>query len=160
MISNPLKDKSLEDFLANDDKVKVAAIDTDGLLRGKILSKDKFLSIVQKGFGFSSAIFGWDMHDQIYSTEAKMAPNDTGFGDFLAVPDLQSLRRIPWENNLPFCLLDLYASGEPLSASGRSLLKQTCEKLADQDCFAHAGGMLLSLSASASSLPWLTLDLF
>ena len=36
-------------------------MDVDGVLRGKFMSKDKFLSIVRSdGFGFCSVIFGWD----------------------------------------------------------------------------------------------------
>lgn len=36
--------------LINDHKVKVAGIDCDGVLRGKIMSKEKFLSSLQDGF--------------------------------------------------------------------------------------------------------------
>jgi glutamine synthetase len=33
----------------------------DGVLRGKIMSKNKFLSIAKgDGFGFASVVFGWD----------------------------------------------------------------------------------------------------
>jgi glutamine synthetase len=37
--------------LENDAKVKVAAVDIDGVLRGKIMQKSKFLSILKDGFG-------------------------------------------------------------------------------------------------------------
>lgn len=48
-------------LLASDTGVKVAGIDFDGVLRGKIMSKEKFLASLKGGFGMSSAIFGWDM---------------------------------------------------------------------------------------------------
>ena len=48
-----------EQVLAKDTKIKVAGVDVDGILRGKIMSKQKFLSVVKDGFGFCSVIFGW-----------------------------------------------------------------------------------------------------
>jgi glutamine synthetase len=43
--------------------VKVAVSDTDGVLRGKYLHKEKFLSAVESGFGFCNVVFGWDSND-------------------------------------------------------------------------------------------------
>jgi glutamine synthetase len=42
----------LETELQDDAKVKVAGIDADGVMRGKIMSKDKFMSAARSGFGF------------------------------------------------------------------------------------------------------------
>lgn len=42
----------LEIELRDDTKVKVAGIDADGVMRGKIMSKDKFMSAALSGFGF------------------------------------------------------------------------------------------------------------
>ena len=46
-------------------KVKVAVTDIDGVLRGKYLHKDKFLSAADGGFGFCNVVFGWDMTDSV-----------------------------------------------------------------------------------------------
>jgi len=60
----------LQNLLINDTKVKVAGIDVDGVLRGKFMSKDKFLSAAATdGFGFCSILFGWDINDGVYSRE-------------------------------------------------------------------------------------------
>ena len=37
-------------------KVKVAITDIDGVLRGKVMNIDKFLSIVNDGFGFCNIV--------------------------------------------------------------------------------------------------------
>lgn len=37
--------------LDKDAKVKVAAVDIDGVLRGKVMQKSKFLSVLKDGFG-------------------------------------------------------------------------------------------------------------
>ena len=48
-------------------KVKVAVTDIDGVLRGKYLHKDKFLSAAEGGgFGFCNVVFGWDSADVCY----------------------------------------------------------------------------------------------
>jgi hypothetical protein len=44
--------EDLEAELAGDSKVKVAGIDADGVMRGKIMAKDKFMSAAKSGFGF------------------------------------------------------------------------------------------------------------
>ena len=44
-------------------KVKIAYADIDGILRGKYLSKDKFLSIAEKDTSFCDVILGWDAAD-------------------------------------------------------------------------------------------------
>lgn len=41
--------KHFEKELAADEKVRVAGIDIDGILRGKILSKEKFLGSLKSG---------------------------------------------------------------------------------------------------------------
>ncbi|MFI4925037.1 MAG: glutamine synthetase, partial [Vicinamibacteria bacterium] len=46
--------------------VKVAVSDIDGILRGKLLHKDKFVSAVEGGFGFCDVVYGWDLHDVCY----------------------------------------------------------------------------------------------
>ena len=47
-------------------KVKVAITDIDGVLRGKYIHKDKFLSALEGGFGFCNVVFGWDAADVCY----------------------------------------------------------------------------------------------
>ena len=136
-----LKASDLPELLKNDISVKVAGADVDGVLRGKLMSKKKFLSIAETGFGFCSVIFGWDMHDQTYFRELKISNADNGYRDILAEVDLSSYRRIPWENNVPFFLVSFREpDGESLSACPRSLLERASEKLAKKGVGAMAGG--------------------
>ncbi|TID19408.1 glutamine synthetase/guanido kinase [Venturia nashicola] len=134
----------LPELLKDDLGVKVAGVDIDGVLRGKIMAKTKFLSIVKEGFGFCSVIFGWDMHDQTYFRELKISNKENGYRDLLAVPDLQSFRRIPWEKNIPFFLISFLDpdTGKSISACPRSLLKRTLAKLEKDGYGAMAGAEL------------------
>jgi glutamine synthetase len=136
-----LKHEDLETLLKDDTSVKVAGVDIDGQLRGKLMSKKKFLSIAKAGFGFCSVIFGWDMHDQTYFKELKISNSENGYRDILAEVDLSSFRRIPWENNVPFFLCSFREpEGESLSACPRSLLERAVEKIAAKGMGALAGG--------------------
>ncbi|ROT41048.1 glutamine synthetase [Sodiomyces alkalinus F11] len=128
-------------LLSSDNKVKVAGIDVDGMLRGKLMSKQKFLSIAESGFGFCSVIFGWDMHDLVYQRELKISNSENGYRDVVAVPDLSSYRRIPWEDNVPFFLVSFFDPDtmKPICACPRGLLKSTLEKLQAKGMGAMAG---------------------
>ncbi|KAJ5101391.1 hypothetical protein NUU61_003613 [Penicillium alfredii] len=131
--------ETLPTLLADDIKVKVAGIDSDGVLRGKVMAKEKFLAIAEEGFGFSSAVFGWDMHDMLWTTDARIAPPESGYADFLAVPDLNSFRRLSWEENIPFFLVQFLGDGKSVSADGRGMLKGLVDRLAAEGCHALAG---------------------
>jgi glutamine synthetase len=134
--------ESLRELLKNDQAVKVAGIDVDGVLRGKLMAKKKFLGIAAEGFGFCSVIFGWDMHDQTYFRELAISNKENGYRDLIAIPDLTSFRRIPWEHNVPFFLVSFFDpdSNNSLSACPRSILKRTVDKLQEKGYGAMAGG--------------------
>lgn len=136
--------ETIQNRLANDTKVKLAGVDVDGILRGKLVSKDKFLSVAKNGFGFCSVIFGWDMHDQTYFKELKISNAENGYHDLIAIPDLSSFRRIPWEDDVPFFLVSFFDpdTGNPVSACPRGILNTALQKLKAQGLDAMAGGTL------------------
>ncbi|KAI0780673.1 glutamine synthetase/guanido kinase [Trametes elegans] len=127
----PRTKSDLEALLQNDTKVKVAGIDVDGVLRGKYMSKEKFLSAATSdGFNFCSVIFGWDMHDTVYPKELLISNRANGYRDILASIDLATYRRIPWENNVPFFLVSFRDpdTKEPLFADPRGVLRNVVTK--------------------------------
>nr|GAT60086.1 predicted protein [Mycena chlorophos] len=131
----------LKALLKDDIKVKVAGVDVDGVLRGKFMSKDKFLSAASSdGFGFCSVIFGWDIHDTVYSRELLISNKANGYRDIIASIDLSTYRRIPWENNVPFFLVSFLDpdTKEPLIVDPRGLMKITSDRATalDRSCYA------------------------
>jgi len=105
-------------------KVKLAVTDIDGVLRGKVVSFEKFKAIAEKGFGFCNVIFGWDAADLAYDN-AKITGWHTGYPDATAMIDASTFRRVPWENNIPFFLADFAdEKGGKLEVCPRSLLKK------------------------------------
>jgi glutamine synthetase len=111
--------------VAGTEKVKLAVTDIDGVLRGKVIGFDKFKSIAEKGFGFCDVVFGWDAGDQAYDNGAFTGWH-TGYPDAMAVVDAGTMRRVPWEDGLPFFLADF---GE-LPVCPRGLLKQVIRQAA------------------------------
>ncbi|KAJ9102316.1 hypothetical protein QFC20_005009 [Naganishia adeliensis] len=127
----PVSYDQLVHLLKDDNKVKVAGIDVDGVLRGKFMSKAKFLSAAKSEFGFCSVIFGWDIHDKTYFKELTISNAANGFRDISAEIDLATYRRLPWENNVPLFLVSFRdpTTGEPLHACPRSLLQETVKSV-------------------------------
>ena len=106
-------------------KVKVAITDIDGVMRGKYLHKDKFLSAAEGGgFGFCNVVFGWDSADVCYDN-ATYTGWHTGYPDAVARVDLSTARTVPWDGGVPFFLADFEdGKGGPLPVCPRSLLKK------------------------------------
>jgi glutamine synthetase len=140
---SPLTLESVSKILEVDTKVKLAGVDIDGVLRGKLISKKKFLSVVKDGFGFCSVVFGWDMHDMTYFRELEISNKENGYRDIIAKIDLSSFRRIPWEDNVPFFLVSFFDpdTDERVSACPRGLLARMMEKVEKAGYGALAGGM-------------------
>ncbi|CAZ80523.1 unnamed protein product [Tuber melanosporum] len=135
--------ESITAALSGDDKVKLAGVDVDGIHRGKLISKKKFLSIAESGFGFCSVIFGWDMHDRSYFRELGISNSANGYRDLLAKVDFQSFRRIPWEDQrgVPFFLISFYDpdTKEPIAPCPRGLLFNVARKFEEKGWSAMAG---------------------
>ena len=105
-------------------KVKIAFADIDGVLRGKYISTEKFLSVCESTTGFCDVIFGWDAGDVAYDNN-KFTGWHTGYPDCPAQIDLATFRKIPWEEDLPFFLGDFIdAEGKPSAICPRQLIKK------------------------------------
>ena len=112
-------------------KVKIAYADMDGVLRGKYISTAKFLSSIEKGTSFCDVIMGWDSADVLYD-KSTVTGWHTGYPDSPASIDLNSFRKIPWENDLPFFLGELNDNkGGPSPVCPRQLLKQGLNQASD-----------------------------
>ncbi|MGE0616169.1 MAG: glutamine synthetase family protein [Bacteriovoracia bacterium] len=124
-------------------KVKVAVTDVDGILRGKYLRKDKFLSAATPGegagFGFCNVVFGWDSSDVCYDN-AQYTGWHTGYPDAHVKLDLNTYRRVPWDGNVAFFLGDFVdGQGAPLGVCPRALLKQVIARAAKAGFRASCG---------------------
>ncbi len=118
------------------EKAKVAVTDIDGVLRGKYLGREKFLSSLEAGFGFCNVVLGWDSADVCYDNVAYTGWH-SGYPDATVRLDPSTLRRIPWEANLPFMLGQF--EGEASKICPRSLLSRVVERARQQGMEANFG---------------------
>ncbi|GLQ06614.1 glutamine synthetase family protein [Sneathiella chinensis] len=97
--------------------VKVGLFDIDGVMRGKYLSKSKFLGILEKGFGFCDVVLGWDVNDQLYDQESYTGWA-SGYPDAHVVPVIDSCRELPLEDNMLLFLLEFSDRAETVCPRG------------------------------------------
>lgn len=120
-------------------RVKLAVVDIDGVLRGKYVRTEKFLSAVEKGFGFCNVVFGWDCADVCYENNTYTGWH-TGYPDAHAVIDVNTFREIPWEGGVPFFLADFQTpEGGPLHVCPRQLLRGVIQRAEDMGYRAFFG---------------------
>ena len=110
--------------------VRFAITDIDGILRGKIINKDKFLKALQHGAGFCNVIFGWDSNDVCYDN-GKISGWHTGYPDAIASIDLNTHRNIPWNEDTDFFLADFSNDEKTAAACPRTLLKNIRQQATD-----------------------------
>jgi glutamine synthetase len=105
------------------ENIKLAVTDLDGVLRGKYVSRGKFLSALEKGFGFCDVIFGWDSADELYARDS-FTGWATAFPDAWARIDPTSYRALPLEERQSLLFLADFEGHEAASVCPRSLLKR------------------------------------
>jgi len=115
--------------------VKVGVFDVDGVMRGKYVSRDKFLSALDKGFGFCDVVLGWDTHDQTYDSAAFTGWH-TAFPDAPARIYPETCRELPFEDNTLLFIAELQgAAGE---ICPRALLRRILQRAGDMGFSATA----------------------
>lgn len=92
------------------------------------------------------------MHDKTYFRELLISNAQNGYRDLLAKVDLQSFRRIPWEDagtghgsspkGVPFFLVSFHDpdSEEPIPPCPRGLLANIVKRVGEKGWKAMAGG--------------------
>lgn len=116
--------------------VKVGVFDIDGILRGKYMSRAKFLSALDNGYGFCDVVLGWDCQDQLYDN-VKYTGWHTGYPDAPVRILPESCRPLPFEDN---ALLFLSEFAEPADqVCPRALLRRVLERAARMGYSVYAG---------------------
>ncbi len=122
------------------DTVVLAFTDMQGRLQGKRLSAEFFLDEVvtnhAEGCNYLLAV---DVEMNTVDGYA-MSSWERGYGDFVLVPDLGSLRTLPWHEGTALLLADLaWEDGSPVVASPRQVLKAQTDRLAARGWTAYVG---------------------
>ena len=107
------------------DYVKVAVSDMDGILRGKYMQRDKFLSALEGGFGFCDVVLGWDSSDQLYDN-VSLTGWHTGYGDAKVRIIPESCRELPLEEKSLLFLAEFLPPAQAVCPRG--LLQRILER--------------------------------
>ncbi len=117
------------------DTVVVADTDMQGRLYGKRLQADHFIEVGRSGVATCSVVLGWGQ-DHSLDPGYAFTGWDTGYPDFVSVPDLSALRRCGWQAKTAIVLATARtAAGAAVECSPRNLLKRQLERCAAAGLF-------------------------
>ena len=117
--------------------VKIGVFDGDGILRGKYVSRDKFLSALDKGLGFCDVVLGWDSNDQLFDN-IKFTGWHTAFPDAPVRVLPATCRDIPFEPKTALFLCEFAGRAEAV-----------CPRATLRRVLARAEAMGYAVSAAA-----------
>jgi glutamine synthetase len=115
----PVEAGDLRQYLTDQgiEHVKIGVFDTDGIMRGKYLSRDKFLSALDKNLGFCDVILGWDSNDQLYDN-TKFTGWHTAYPDATVRVLPATRREIPFEPKTALFLGEFVGRAEAVCPRG------------------------------------------
>jgi glutamine synthetase len=121
------------------DTVLLAIADMEGRLQGKRLTASHFLDeVLEHGAEGCNYLLAVDVEMETVGGYA-MASWDTGYGDFEMVPDVETLRAVPWQPGTAMLMADLqWADGREVLASPRQILRRQLARLAERGLSANA----------------------
>src|SRR6202042_3140129 len=125
------------------DTVVLAFTDMQGRLQGKRLSAEFFLGEVAENYSEGcNYLLAVDV-DMNTGDGYAMSSWDRGYGDFVLVPDMSTLRYRPWHEATVLVIADLtWLDGTPVVASPRQILKAQTDRLAERGLRGMAGTQL------------------
>jgi glutamine synthetase len=107
--------------------VKVGVFDADGILRGKYMSREKFFSALDKGFGFCDVVLGWDSSDQLYENPGVAYTGwHTGYPDAPVRILPETCRDLPFEPGMLLFLGEF--TDEAAAICPRNLLRRIVDR--------------------------------
>src|SRR6195256_3808963 len=119
------------------DTVVLALVDLQGRLQGKRLDATYFLhDVLEHGSEGCNYLLPVDVEMNTVSGY-QISSWQRGYGDFAMVPDLDTLRPIPWQPGSMLVLADVqWLDGAPVVQSPRQILRRQLDRLAERgwDC--------------------------
>lgn len=122
------------------DTVIVGFTDMQGRLQGKRIHARHFVDeVLANGTEGCNYLLAVDIDMNTVEGYA-MSSWSTGYGDFGMVPDLTTMRRLPWLDGTALVIADLqWHDGTPVVASPRQILARQVEALREQGMAAFVG---------------------
>ena len=122
------------------DTVVVAITDMQGRLQGKRCDARYFLDHVRtEATEACNYLLAVDV-DMTTVDGYAMSSWESGYGDFVMRPDLDTLRWVPWHPGTVLCHADIeWGDGTPVAPSPRQVLRRQVERLGERGWTGHAG---------------------
>ncbi|MET9226521.1 glutamine synthetase family protein [Lentzea sp. NPDC003310] len=112
------------------DTVLVAIVDMQGRLQGKRCAAQYFLDEV---LGHSAEGCNYLLAVDVEMNPVsgfEMSSWERGYGDFVMKPDVETLRRVPWQEGTALIMCDVvWENGDPVVASPRQVLRKQLDRL-------------------------------
>jgi len=133
------------------DTVIIALTDMQGRLAGKACSARYFLEeVLSHGAEACNYLMAVDV-DQNTVSGYEISSWERGYGDFALVPDLATLRLLPWKDRAAMVQCDVaWADGGPVRVSPRQILKEQVRRLAERGLVAFVGTELEFIAFNTS----------
>jgi len=122
------------------DTVVLALVDLQGRLQGKRLDARYFLEdVLEHGSEGCNYLLAVDVEMNTVDGY-QISSWQRGYGDFVMVPDLDTLRPIPWQPGSMLVLADVgWLDGSPVVQSPRQILRRQLDRLAERGWQAFVG---------------------
>src|SRR6185312_1348055 len=122
------------------DTVLLAMTDMQGRLQGKRLNAHHFLDdVLDHGAECCNYLLAVDVEMNTVDGY-RISSWERGYGDMAMMPDLDTLRVIPWLPGTALVMADLtWLDGTPVAESPREILKRQIQRLADRGLVPFVG---------------------
>jgi len=122
-------------------EVVLALPDLAGRLQGTRLGARYFLDhVLADGFGACTYLLTTDVDMRVVAPAPELDPDGTGYGDMVLVPDLATLRTLPWDPGTVLVIADVrHPDGAGVGVAPRQVLRDQVAALAGHGLVAYAG---------------------
>ena len=108
--------------------IRLLFTDLHGIARGKDIPIGHFVELAEDGVAFCAAVMGTDL------AHTPVVGGEEGYVDFSVHPDLATLRVVPWQPDLAWCLGEAWRldGSEHWPACPRALLRRVVDRYAER----------------------------
>lgn len=117
-------------------RIKVGFFDLEGVMAGKYMSTEKFLSALENDFAFCDVVFGWDLNDVLFDN-IRMTGWETGYADAQVRLIPEQWRELPLENDTILVPAEVIGRMEPICP--RQTLKRVLARASEMGYDTFAG---------------------
>jgi glutamine synthetase len=109
--------------------VRLLYTDLHGIARGKDIPIGKFEGLAEEGVAFCAAVMSTDLR------HTPVVGGEEGYVDFAVRPDIATLRVVPWQPDVAWCVGDAMLPGgsKPAPTCPRGLLRRVVDRYAERN---------------------------